>query len=298
MNRAKNIFNVVLGLLLFATACTKPAPEAKAPVSSEATTIRLGLQPNEKAADLEAFTKELGDLTNLKVEIVVTKNYEELVDKFKSGSVDFAFFSPVNFISAEKDAGAKVLLKKVYGKSEFYYSALIVKADSKIKTVADLKGKNLAFVDPKSTSGYLYPLVMFKNAGFSVKDVKGNFAGTHDDAVKAVAEGRADAAAVWSDEPKTKAGAWTAYSEKNPSAKFRVLETSEPIPNDAFAVRSSFYQEQPNVVFRVMEGMIGMSDHENGALKAVFDTNKMTTATSRHYDSVRTIIEAEKDIQP
>jgi len=292
MSRAKNIRNVIFGLVFLLGACSKPAPETSLNI------VRLGIQPNEKEADLEAFTRELGTLTGLKVEITVTQNYEELVEKFKSGAVDFGFFSPVNFILAEKDAGAKVLLKKVYGKSEFYYGALIVSADSKIKSVADLKGKKLAFVDPKSTSGYLYPLVMFRNAGFSVKDVQGEFAGTHDDAVKAVSEGRADAAAVWADEPETNAGAWTVYAEKNAGKKFRVLAWSEPIPNDAFAVRSAFYQKQPELVFRVMEGMIEMSDQQKGSLKAVFDTDKMTTATSRHYDSVRTILEAQKEIQP
>lgn len=299
MSRAKNILHGVLGFLFFAGlgACTKPSPqteEAPAPVS----VVRLGIQPNEREADLEAFTRELSEVTGLKIEIVVTKNYEELVNKFKDGSVDFGFFSPVNFISAEKDAGAKVLLKKVYDKSEFYYGALVVRADSKIKKVADVKSKKVAFVDPKSTSGYLYPLVMFKKAAFSVKDVQAEFAGTHDEAVKAVAEGRVDAATVWADEPKTNEGAWTNYQEKNPGTKFRVIAWSDPIPNDAFAVRSAFYEEQPNVVFKVMEGLIGMSDLQKGSLKAVFDTNKMTTATSRHYDSVRAVLEAQKEMQP
>jgi len=293
MMHTRTILNCLLGSAVFLAACTKPAPTASAP--ADMNSIRLGIQPNEKEYDLAAFTQELGEMTGLKVEIVVTQNYEELVDKFKSGAVDFGFFSPVNFIAAEKDAGAKVLLKKVYGTSEFYYSALVVKADSKIKTVADVKSKKVAFVDPKSTSGYLYPQLMFKNAGFSLSDIESTFAGTHDDAVKVVAEGQADVAAVWANDPKTKTGAWDNYVAKNPAAKFRVIALSDPIPNDAFAVRSAFYEQHPNVVFRVMEGMIEMSDRENGSLKAVFDTSKMATATSRHYDIVRALIETQKE---
>lgn len=292
---SRKVLNWVVGSLVFVGACTKPAPSVE-PVK-EAASVRLGIQPNEKENDLAAFTNELSEMTGLKIEIVVTQNYEELVNKFKSGDVDFGFFSPVNFIAAEKDAGAKVLLKKVYGTSEFYYSALVVKADSKIKTVADVKSKKVAFVDPKSTSGYLYPQLMFKTAGFAVGDVQSIFAGTHDDAVKAVAEGQAEVAAVWANDPKTQTGAWDNYAEKNPAAKFRVIALSDPIPNDAFAVRSAFYEQHPNVVFKVMEGMIGMSDLENGSLKAVFDTSKMATATSRHYDIVRTLIESQKEPQ-
>jgi phosphonate transport system substrate-binding protein len=276
-------------------SCAQKPAEKTAPAPAADVVVKLGIQPNEKGADLEAFRRELGELTGLKLEIVVTQNYEELVQKFKDGSVDFGFFSPVNFIAAERDAGAKVLLKKVYGKSEFYYGALIVRADSKVKKVEDLKGLKVAFVDPKSTSGYLYPLVSLKKAGLGVKDVQGEFAGTHDEAVKAVAEKRADVAAVWADDPQLKTGAWKNYPDA--SVKFRVLAWSDPIPNDAFAVRSPFYQQHPDVVFKVMEGMIGMSDHEKSSLKDVFDTNKMTTATSRHYDSVRAVLEAQKEMK-
>jgi phosphonate transport system substrate-binding protein len=253
--------------------------------------VRLGIQPNEKDADLATFAKELEGASGLKVEYVVSHDYNDLVTQFKNGKVDFAFFSPVNFIAAEKDAGAKVLLKKVYGASEFYFSALVVKADSHVKSVTDLKGQTLAFVDPKSTSGYLYPLVMLKKSNLTLKDLSYEFAGTHDKAIEALLSGKAAAAAVWGDEPSKGTGAWTPFEKDG--VKFRVLAWSEPIPNDAFAVRSKFYQENPNVVFKVMEGLISMSDADVGALKKVFDTDRMTTATSRHYDSVRSILEAQ-----
>jgi phosphonate transport system substrate-binding protein len=259
--------------------------------------VRLGVQPNEKTANLDAFTQELSAATGLNVKIVTSTSYEDLVTQFKANKIDFAFFSPVNFISAEKSAGAKVLLKKVYGNSEFYYSAIVVREGSSVKTVSDLKGKKVAFVDKRSTSGYLYPLVLFRNASLSLKDFSHEFYGTHDDAVKAVVEGRAEAAAVWGDEPHTGEGAWSQWAQKNKvAASFRVVAWSEPIPNDAFAVRSDFYLKHPNIVFRVMEGMISLSDSSQGSLKDVFDTDKMTTATSRHYDSVRAILEAQKEI--
>jgi len=271
-------------LLAFVLSCTPKV---------DTNVVRLGIQPNEKDADLNAFARELEGATGLKVEYVVSPDYDDLVAQFKKGAVDFAFFSPVNFIAAEKDAGAKVLLKKVYGHSEFYFSALIVKDDSPIKSVSDLKGQNIAFVDPSSTSGYLYALVLLKKAGLSLKDVKGEFSGTHDKAVEAVLSGKAVAAAVWGEDPATGAGAWSGLPSEG--TKFRVLAWSEPIPNDAFAVRSDFYQANANIVFKVMEGLISMSDAATGSLKKVFDTDKMTTATSRHYDSVRNIIEAQKE---
>lgn len=280
----KKISRCIAILLLISSCSPKP--------KQEASVIRLGNSANEKEADLKDFAASLEKVTGLQVEFVVSKDYEDLVKQFKDGKVDFAFFSPVNFITAEKDAGAKVLLKKVYGESEFYYSALIVKNDSNIKTVIELKGKKIAFVDPQSTSGYLYPLVSLKNAGITLKDIEYKFEGTHDKAVLALVESRSVAAAVWANDPVSPSGAWTAHETE--SQKFRVLSWSEPIPNDAFAVRSEFYQKHPDLVFKVMEGLIVMSDTSDKSLKKAFNTDRMTTATSRHYDSVRNIIEAQK----
>lgn len=182
------------------------------------------------------------------------------------------------------------MLKKVYGDSEFYYSAIIVKEDSSIKTLRDLDGKKIAFVDPNSTSGYLYPMSMLYKAFEGEEKCTHEFLGKHSAAVKALAEGKFDAAAVWADSPESGSGAWSGVE----GAKFKVLQYSDPIPNDAFVVRGKYYQQHADVVFKVMESLISMSDSENNALKKVFDTDKMTTATSTHYDSVRKMLERSK----
>lgn len=251
--------------------------------------IRLGLQPNEGTADLAGFKAQLESLSKMGVEITVSKDYEDLVHKFKNSEIDFAFFSPINFITAEKEADAKVLLKKVYGDSEFYYSALIVPENSSVKSLKDLMGTTVAFVDPKSTSGYLYPSSMLKE-GLGAESCKHEFLGTHELAVKALSDSKYSAAAVWANSPEIGGGAWTKVEEAEGN-KFRVLQYSDPIPNDAFVVRNQFYEKHPAVVFRVMEALIAMSDSKNSYLKQVFGTDKMTTATSRHYDSVRKMLE-------
>jgi len=260
--------------------------------SSDSSVIQIGLQPNEGTADIETFKEELSRLSGLKVNLLISKDYQDLVTKFKEAQVDFAFFSPVNFVTAEKEANAKVLLKKVYGKSEFYFSAIVVMADSNLKTVTDLKSKKVGFVDPKSASGFLYPKSIFSQAGLSDDMYEHSFTGTHENSIQQLADGKFDAVAVWSDTPESNDGAWTDFSKKHVDKKFRVIQYSDPIPNDAFAVRSRFYSEHPEKVFKIMESLISMSDTEAQTLKKVFDTDKMTTATSRHYDGVRKMLKA------
>jgi phosphonate transport system substrate-binding protein len=224
------------------------------------------------------------------VELVVSPDYAELVKRFKNAELDFAFFSPLNFVEAERTAGAKVLLKKVYDTSEFYWSAIIVRNDSSVKKVSDLKGKKFGYVDPKSASGYLYALHLLQAGGVTKDEVQGEFLGTHDGALAALIDKKVDAAAVWGDGPDAGTGAWNLLAKTRPeAADVRVLVWSDPIPNDAFAVRAAFYEQQPMVSFKVMEALIGMSDDGDKVLKKVFNTERMATATSRHYDTVRAL---------
>jgi phosphonate transport system substrate-binding protein len=283
----KQKITIFLTSLILISACTKSSP------SGERSSVIIGLQPNEKSSDHQAFSKDLSDRVGIDINIVISKDYDDLVQRFKDGSIDFAFFSPLNFLAAERSSDAKVLLKKVYGNSEFYHSAIIVRDDSPIKTLADLQGKKLAFVDLKSTSGYLYPKVLLRKAGVDLAKVEAEFLGTHDAAVQALLNNSVVAAGIWADTPEKKSGAWTTLAEQK-KVKVRVLQYSDPIPNDAFVVRNAFFVKRQEDVFKIMNALIDMSEKGVNTLKKAFDTDKMSTATSRHYDSVR---EVEKEME-
>lgn len=281
-----NTLNVVSIFLVF-SGCANKGESLK--------TIRIGFQPNESAKDLGPLEQDLERRLGRNLDFVKTTSYDELVGLFKQGKVDFAFFSPLTFIQAEREADAKALLKKVYGSNEFYFSAIIVRNDNKIKKWVDLKGKRIGFVDPKSTSGFLYPRMMLLQEGFdsgpganSGEILAHEFFGTHDKALEALQAEKVDAVGVWAEEPSTQKGAWTdGKFSGGASIPFKVLQYSEPIPNDAFAVRSGFYEKNPNLVFQVMEAFISASEDPRKILKKSLDVDRMATATSRHYDSVR-----------
>ena len=62
-----------------------------------------------------------------------------------------------------------------------YFAEVFVRKDSDIKSIADLKGKKIAFVDPSSASGYIYAGAMLKDAGIDLeKDIQYQFSGGHD----------------------------------------------------------------------------------------------------------------------
>ena len=262
--------------------------------------ILIGVQPNDATLDLEQLRSDLSKRIGLPVEFVKTKDYSDSVEKFKNGEIQFSFFTALTFIQAEREADAKALLKKLYDGNEFYYSAIVVRKDSKFKAVADLKGHRFGFVDKKSTSGYLYPRVLLRQAGLDagvdvktdshVSALESEFFGTHENSVRALAAGKVDAIGVWVDEPQknVSTGAWTGVTGIKKDF-FKILATSEPIPSDAFAVREKFYQDNPMIVFKVMEALIGVSEDPSKILKKVLDVDGMVTATSRHYDGVRAV---------
>lgn len=281
---------LVSGIIL--AACERQDPKTKAgPIAPQK--IRIGVLPNERSRNIDLFTSKLGEKTGLTVEVVIPEVYEGLVNDLKNGVTDFAFFPPLVAIQAEREAGAKILLKKVYGKTEFYWSAIVVKATSPYRKVSDLQKKKFAFIDPKSTSGFLYPRAMLKQGGVNVKELTTEFAGTHSKAVEDLLAGKVDGIGIWTDEPKTRKGAW----DQVPGVKFkdlRILAVSAPIPSDAFTVRDKLYAEHPSLVLKVMEALISLGDGPDSVLKEVLDVDRMTTATSAHYDTVRSF---EKELR-
>ena len=79
----------------------------------------------------------------------------------------------------------------------------MARVDSGIADLSDIRGKKVAFVDPSSASGYLYPAAHLVGLGYDIdKDIDSVFAGGHDKSLQAVLNGDVDvAAALWTCAP-------------------------------------------------------------------------------------------------
>ncbi|MBA4423651.1 MAG: phosphonate ABC transporter substrate-binding protein [Syntrophus sp. (in: bacteria)] len=109
-----------------------------------------------------------------------------------------ALLGPLTYLEAHAKYGAVSILKpkRVDGTTS-YRSVIITKKDSPVKTLAELKGKSVAFASSKSTSGNLMPRYLLANARIHLSDLS-DFANYdyHDSVVKAVLKGRYTAGAV------------------------------------------------------------------------------------------------------
>lgn len=286
---------LILGLLTLLSISTAFAAEG----TSEAVppSITIGVIPGGNPENLReqglALAKELQAKLNIPVNIYVSKNYVGLIEAMKTKKVDFAFFSSSTYVFAEQQAQAKVLLKKVWHEP-YYYSMIITPQRSGIKNLKSLKGKKVAFVDDKSSSGYLYPQVALRKEGLSDKDFKEVvFTGNHQASIQFLEAKKVDAAAVFSDDEKGLQGAWEKFGTDK-KAKYRILWKSAPIPNDPFCVRQDFYDAYPKTTHTLMFALIDILEQNRNkdTYSEILGSRDLMPATSKQYDPVREMVKA------
>jgi phosphonate transport system substrate-binding protein len=138
------------------------------------------------------------------VEMQYANNYSATLTALSSGTGDIAETGPFAAALGVAQDNAEVLLQR-YGYGSWTYTSVVVtRPDTDIEDLTDLEGKTVAFADPLSASGSLYPMGMIKDAGLSVPDEPGSPGGadfdpawsSHASAKSALDSGQADAAGV------------------------------------------------------------------------------------------------------
>lgn len=173
-------------------------------VSAQARDLVMGLIPaennEEMVAKFEPMRAHLEKKLGQKVKVYTATDYAGVIEAMKKKRVDVAWFGPLSYYLAEQEAGAEAFAVGIRegSTSHTYKSLFVAPCDAGIKSIKDLKGKSVAFVDPASTSGGLMPTYMVKKeTGMMPQDFFGKFtyAGSHDAAELAVKNKTVDAAA-------------------------------------------------------------------------------------------------------
>ncbi|MEU4411636.1 phosphate/phosphite/phosphonate ABC transporter substrate-binding protein [Nocardia salmonicida] len=172
-------------------------------------TLTLAAIPAENSTDLKAsyepLIKVLEKETGSKVEFVQASDYAGVVEGMIAGNVDLAFFGPFAYVVAGVN-GADItpvgaVIKKE-GAAPGYQSYGLARSDaSSITGLKDFAGKKVCFVDPSSTSGFLYPTAGLIEAGVIKSGAEADisagmspiYAGGHDSSALAIAHGDCDA---------------------------------------------------------------------------------------------------------
>lgn len=202
--RSLGVAAVAAAAVLGLTACGSSAAddtEAATGGSGDPQTLVLAAVPAEDSASLQQQFQLVADVieeeTGHKVEFQNATDYAAVIEGQRAGKVHIAGYGPFSYITA-KDGGVGTVAVAApvdaVDAEPGYQSYAITKSGSDIKSLSDFRGKTVCFVDPSSTSGYLYPSAGLKELGIDPeKDVTPVFAGGHDASVLAVNSGQCEA---------------------------------------------------------------------------------------------------------
>jgi len=184
-------------------------------------------------ADFKPMFNSLSKTTGLHFDMKVGQSYAAVITAMVNQQADIAWFGAVSYLEAKKRGGAELLSLSVKKGESVYYSGIFVPRNSGINSLADLKGKDVAFGDPHSTSSFVYPMAMIIKSGIDpIRDLKSiRLTGSHTNSLNALSEGHVDAACASFTlfEKAVKNGAIDA-------TKFKPLVKSDPIPNPPMAL--------------------------------------------------------------
>lgn len=153
--------------------------------------------PTELARKAAPLMKYLEARLGMKVEYTPVTDYAAAVETLVNRKVDLAWFGGFTFVQAHVRSGGKAV-PLVQREEDARFRSVFITTDPAIKTLADLKGKDVSFGSASSTSGHLMPRSFLLQAGLNPeKDFRRvAFSGAHDATIAAVAAGKVQAGAL------------------------------------------------------------------------------------------------------
>lgn len=199
--------------------------------------LKLGVglfQPDRDKNDAtyRPLAEYLATKLGRKVELRTVDSWEGLAKSLANGETDLALMGPWGYVLANHQAGAQVISTILYDGKPEYFAIMITHPNSGINSPADLKGRSFAFGDKGSTSGYLIPLHYLMTQGITPEKYFSKVVHTSHQAIETqVTQGVLDAGADYNRNRNAMIEQGLIKGDQS-----RIIWTSAPLPNDAFAV--------------------------------------------------------------
>ncbi len=280
-------------LLLLGAGCQRGERAVSAPVpKTQHQTVLIGLVPEQgifsNATRYRTLIRYLSRKTGYDVRSTVFPHYEDVVEGLAAKKIDAAFFGSYTYLLARQRAGGQVIVRPEWKDgSSTYRGYLIVRKDSGIRSVEDMRDKRFVFVDRDTTAGYVLPLVFFRRHGVDYRSWfrETYFAGTHSDAVRDVLNREADAGAV-----KSTVFERMVWEDPRVGSEILVLERSPDMPENGLVVRGDL---DAAVRERLAQALLSMhQDHEGAAVLDSFGARRFVRTTDEDYRTVRDYVRA------
>lgn len=252
-------------------------------------TLKLAIIPhrsnlgNEQAYGM--FLKLLEKETGINVLWIGSKTYRDVIEKLGTKQADIGYVGPFAYVEARDDFGVRLICRTLSKNSmEFYHSMIITRKDSVSNTLQDLKGKSFAFTDPKSTSGFLFPLAELIKSGIQPEDFSEvKYLKRHVNSLLAVYNGHSHAGAT----------SYTAMDKIDLNFnEIKILWKSDPIYRGPWVARKDMPDEQ---FFKIQKAMLKMNQHKDA--EKIFKgltTKGFVRGNDSDYNNVREVVKRMK----
>jgi len=209
--------------------------------------------------------------------------YKDVANALSSAGIEGAFLGSLAAAVAIQEHDGTVLARpEDLDGSSAYHGLLFVRKDSGIRNVKDMKGKRLAFVGRTTTAGFVLPLYYFRTAGIAdyksyLKDAY--FAGTHENAIRDVLDGKADIGAA-----KNTVFRRLAAEDPRIGTELKILSRSPDVPENTLTVRKDL---DPSISAALRDALVTM--HNNPAGRTVlkeFGVRRFILASQKDYEPV------------
>ncbi len=226
-------------------------------VLSQQHGARLG--PEERQAMAAHLQRESG----LVVEVRVAPSSLDGIEGF-ARTADVGLLPLFEYLLAQKEYAVEARLQILRESGATTYAGeILVPANSTWRALADLQGKRFAYVDPYSTSGFVFPAKLLADAGIRVAP---EFAGSHEEVIARLTDGRVDAGATYAGAASRERGLRAiARTEAIPNEPLFFRRDLPPEKRDRLlaAMQSFARTKEGQAILRRMGGVTGFRDIEN-----------------------------------
>ena len=259
---------------------------AQAPTENERPTLRFAVgamvSPKKTRQLYDDLLRLVADRMQRRALLAQRKTYAQINDMVEREEVDVAFVCSSPYVSGKAKFGMELLAVPImYGRNT-YHSYIIVHRDSSLDSFDDLKGRLFAFTDPGSNTGCLVPKYMLLRRGETAQSffAETYYTYSHDNSIRAVAEGMADGAAVDS-------LIWDYLQSTDPTytARTKIVEKSPPYGIPPIVVHPDSAPDLKRQLRRVF-----LTLHEDEEARSILGTlriDRFEESDDAAYDSIR-----------
>lgn len=219
-----------------------------------------------------------------------SRNYEEFDKKLYTGRFDFAMPNSYQTVLSLKH-GYRVFGKM--GDDGNFRGIILVRKDSGIRAVSDLKGKKVAYPAPTALAATMMPQYYLHTHGIDVnRDIENLYVGSPESSIMNVLRGHAAAGATW---PLP----WLTFSAEHPDEanQLEVKWQTETLPNNGWVVRQDV---PPALASQFATALFGLNDSAQGRkMLARLPISRFEPASDATYAPVRDYLEVfSRSVRP